>query len=310
MSDRNFMELIHARWDEGKFVCVGLDSRRSELPESLVKISEFPQLDFNRAIIDATSDLAGCYKINIAFYEDQGSAGLDVLRQTIDYIKLVAPDVPIILDAKRGDIGNTNEGYIAGAFHWLGADAITVPPYMGQKSLQPILDCSNKGVIVLCRTSNPGAGEFQDRIVPLTDEETQNWPRRVLSKHNGIERQSLASMHAVRLYKLVAHKVASEWNANGNCGLVVGATYPEELAQVREIAGELPILIPGIGPQGGDLEAALLAGFDQNQRGVLINSSRGIIFASKEADFAEAAREATHQLHDQITAIRRELAHV
>jgi orotidine-5'-phosphate decarboxylase len=233
-------------------------------------------LRFNRAIVEATKDLACAYKPNVAFYEAHGKDGLVALRRTIAAVHYLAPEVPVILDAKRGDIGSTNVGYAEAAFEFLQADAITVHPYLGAEALQPFLARAEKGIIVLCRTSNPGAGEFQNLSV------------------NGGE----------PLYRFVARRVASEWNKSGNCALVVGATYPDELREVRGIVGDMPILIPGIGAQGGDVEKTVSAGKDSRGQGMIINSSRGIIFASKGADFAEAARREVEKLRDLINQYR------
>src|SRR3989338_440422 len=233
MSQRDFRELLQARWDEGKFVCVGLDSELGKIPKS-VRMNDDVRTTiygFNASIVSQTKDLVCAYKINIAFYEAHGVEGIEALRGTIVDIHSKAPYVPVILDAKRADIGNTNAGYVQMAFDYLGVDAITVHPYLGQEALQPFLDRADKGIFVLCRTSNPGAGEFQDLKIH-TD--------RVIGE--------------VPLYQYVASRVANWWNKNNNCGLVVGATYPDELRQVRRIVGDMPILIPGIGAQGGDLE--------------------------------------------------------
>ncbi len=276
MGERNFNDLLYGRWSSGKFVCVGLDSELSRLPSSGSlpgQGGETARLAFNRAIIDATAAIVCSYKLNSAFYEAQGPTGFQTLIDTVAYLNKVAPDVPVILDAKRADIGNTNSGYVDFAFDTCGVDAITVHPYLGKEALQPFLDRANKGIIVLCRTSNPGAGEFQD--LPVTGD--------------------------AKLYAYIAEQVARSWNTHGNCALVVGATYPGELAHVRQIAGDLPFLIPGIGAQGGDVEAAVAAGKDSRGTGMIINSSRGILFASSGPDFAEAAREATVRLHEHIT---------
>jgi len=277
MANRNFMEMVQKRWSQGKFVCVGLDSDIEKVRE-IVVFSKFvnylntiyqPMFWFNKAIIENTKDLVCAYKPNVAFYESHGEEGWEALRETILYIHKVAPEVPVILDAKRGDIGNTNAGYLEMAFRYSEADAITLHPYLGQESLKPFLDLEDKGCIILCRTSNPGAGEFQDYGSPP-------------------------------LYQYVARNVAEKWNKNGNCLIVVGATYPGELRQIRKIVGDLPILIPGIGAQGGDLEKSVIFGKDSHNQGIIINSSRGIIFASKDSNFAEAAREETQKLNDQI----------
>lgn len=230
---------------------------------------------FNRAIVEATKDLVCAYKLNTAFYEAYGDQGLVALHRTIVNIHANAPDVPVILDAKRADIGNTNAGYVQAAFEFLQADAITVHPYLGAEALQPFLDCANKGIFVLCRTSNPGTGEFQ-----------------------------YLSVNGEPLYCFVARRVANNWNKNGNCAVVVGATYPDELREVRGLVGDMPILIPGIGAQGGDVEKTVSAGKDSRGQGMIINSSRSIIFASKGEDFAEAARRETEKLRDLINQYR------
>ncbi|MBI4035810.1 orotidine-5'-phosphate decarboxylase [Candidatus Daviesbacteria bacterium] len=246
-----FLGKLTTKWDEGKFVCVGLDSADFAL---------------NQKVIDATFDLVCAYKPNSAFYEAEGIKGLETLKKTVQYIKEKSPEIPIILDAKRGDIGNTNEAYVVAAFNELGVDAITVHPYLGKEALQPFLDRTDKGIIILVKTSNPGAGEFQDL-------EVEGKP----------------------LYQVVAEHVR-EWNTNGNCAVVVGATYPEELKIVREIIGDAPILVPGVGTQGGDLSATLKNGLNSKKQGLIINSSRGIILAPDP-------REAALTLHSQIQEI-------
>ena len=276
MAERNFMEMLKRKWQEGKFVCVGLDSDHDKIPECIKNayVEPWGIHGFNTAIIDATRDIVCAYKPNIAFYEAQGSKGLEVLSSTISYIHQVARYVPVILDAKRADIDNTNNGYVKAAFEICGADALTVSPYLGSEALKPFLERTDKGIFVLCRTSNKGAGEFQDLIVGTS-----------------------------RLYQVVADRVANAWNKNGNCGLVVGATTPEELEQVRRIVGDMPILIPGIGAQGGDVEKTVRASLNKLGAGIVVNSSRGIIFASNGADFAEKACEKTMELHNEITKV-------
>lgn len=244
MNQNTYYSKLQQKWSESKFVCVGLD------PQDLALKDIFA---FNKNIIDQTSDLVCAYKPNSAFYESEGVKGLEALKKTVSYIKENCPDIPIILDAKRGDIGNTNTGYVKAIFDDLGVDAVTVHPYLGQESLQPFLDRADKGIIILVKTSNPGAGEFQDL-------ETNGKP----------------------LYQVVAEHVKS-WNTNGNLGVVVGATYPEELKIVREIIGDMPILIPGIGAQGGDIKA-LKSGLDSKGGGIIVSSSRGIIFADNPRD--------------------------
>lgn len=249
-------------------VSVGLDSDASRLPES------HDQLSFNKAIIDATYDIVLAYKPNTAFYEAAGAEGIAALKATCDYIHEKDPELLILLDAKRGDIGNTNNGYVSFAYDYLEADAITLHPYLGQEALAPFLERTDKGSIVLCRTSNSGSGEFQDD-----------------------------------LFERVAGAVASEWNTNNNCLLVVGATYPEEIAKVRETVGDsMWLLVPGIGAQGGDLEATLTNGLTEAGDGLIINSSRDIIFSSSDSDFAEKAREKTKVLNEAINTHRRTTA--
>lgn len=281
---------------EGKFVCVGLDSEFEKIPQSLKKDDGGPVTAFNKAIVAHTHDFVCAYKPNIAFYAGRGEAGLKALFRTIENIKDVASDVPIILDIKRADIGNTNHGYVKEAFDVFGADAVTVNPYFGAEALQPFLERAEKGVIVLCRTSNKGAREFQDLFVPNPLAGAD------ISKVDE-DMGPVIAPSTIPLYQRVAYNVAHDWNINSNCAVVAGATYPSELAEVRCIVGDLPILIPGIGKQGGDLEKTVSAGKDSNGQGMIINSSSGIIFASNGEDFAEAARLETEKLHSEITRI-------
>ncbi len=303
------MEKLEAQWARGKFVCVGLDSELGKIPKAAISTSEFDTVvNFNRRIINATYDLVCAYKLNAAFYEALGPSGGAVLWETINFIHKVAPEVPVILDAKRGDIGNTNNGYVTSAFgtglKGFNADAITVNPYMGQESLQPFLDQKEKGIVMLCRTSNKGAREFQERLMSVTEGEASL----LYEQGNADILKCLAPMSGgtsmttqfARTYEIVAFRIKQFWNTNNNCLIVVGATAPEELARVRKIVGDLPILIPGIGAQGGDLEKTVKAGKDSHGQGMIINSSRGIIFASNGDDFAEAASRETQKLHEQI----------
>lgn len=287
MTDRNFRSMLENQWSRGNFVCVGLDPDIWKIPAKHIPHSKYLDaaqliLVFNKMVVDATKDLVCAYKPNVAFYENHGAEGLVALRVTIEYINEVASDVPVILDAKRADIGNTNVGYVGMAFDYLHADAITVHPYLGAEALQPFFARTEKGVIVLCRTSNPGAGEFQGLDISGDVVPGRHMP----------------------LYKYVAHRVACDWNKNGNCALVVGATYPKELREVRGLIGDMPILIPGVGAQGGDVEKIVSAGKDSRGQGMIINSSRGIIFASQEADFAEVARRETLILRGMINLYR------
>ncbi|HJT56535.1 MAG TPA: orotidine-5'-phosphate decarboxylase [Ktedonobacteraceae bacterium] len=274
-----FIAKLEYCWQQDNFVCVGLDSAYQQLPAKMKsgRSIEEALFAFNRDIVDATHDLVCAYKPNAAFYEAQGSIGVQALIRTVRYIRETYPHIPIILDAKRADIGTTNLGYMQAAFDIIGVDAITVHPYLGKEALAPFLARQDKGIIVLAKTSNPGAGEFQD--LPVGDSHEP-------------------------LYQVVARHVAQSWNANGNCAVVVGATYPAELKQVRTIIGDMPILIPGIGAQGGEIAATVSAGKDSRGWGMIINSSRGIIFASKEDNFAMAARKATEELRTEINRFR------
>jgi len=272
---RHCMELLQARWEQKFFVCVGLDIDFKKIPNVHGRAHLHPTVEiqnFGCNIVRATKHVACAYKPNIAFFEDQGPDGIRALKHITGDIREQAPDVPVILDFKRGDIGNTNLGYVREAFEFFGADAVTVPPYMGKESLAPFLDQETKGVFILCRTSNPGAGEFQDLMVSPPDGGKQ-----------------------VPLYQYVARQVSDTWNQNGNCGLVVGATTPSELKEVRSIVGDMPILIPGVGAQGGDLKKTVQNGRSDDNQGMVINASRGIIFAD---DPQNAAEVLTHEIQD------------
>lgn len=297
--------------------CVGLDSDVEKLPLH-IKTQQFPQFAFNKAIINTTHALVCAYKPNSAFYEAQGSRGVEELKMTCNYINENYPDIPIILDAKRGDIESTNTGYIKFAFDYLNADAITLHPYLGVDALQPFLQRADKGCMILCRTSNPGAGELQNlsviasskvkvlleggRMDSFQEDGGMLIPDRIGKPP--IESGVHNDVFTEPLYKLIARKVATEWNKNGNCMLVAGATFPEELAEIRKIAGDITILSPGVGDQKGDLEKTVKAGLNSQKKGLIINSSRGIIFASNEDDFAEKAREETEKLKDEINKFR------
>jgi orotidine-5'-phosphate decarboxylase len=307
MSVRNFMEMLKVQWNRGKFVCVGLDSDYETICQSSPHASSpdarvrWPSVsatlaNFNRSRVEATNDIVCSYKLNSAFYEAYGPEGIEGLHQTIVHIRAVAPGVPIIIDAKRADIGNSNKGYVRMAFDYLQADAVTVHPYLGAEALQPFLDRKDKGVIVLCRTSNPGAGEFQDRRVILTFGEFAALvgDRVKANDLNGVMGWwSPTGDYRIPIYQYLAVLVARKWNKNGNCALVVGATYPEELREVRKIVGDMPILIPGVGAQGGNVEEVVSAGKNSRGQGMIINSSRGSI------DNPDP-RKATIELHDLI----------
>src|SRR5260221_14528163 len=242
-------------------LCVGLDPVEE-------KLSGQSFFEFNKSIIDVTHDLVCAYKPNSAFYEALGDRGVKELKMTCDYLRENHPEIPIIIDAKRADIGNTNEGYAKYIFDYLQADGVTLQPYLGGEAIKPFLDREEKGIIILCRTSNPGAGEFQD-----------------------------LQINGEPLYMRVAKNVVEKWNTNNNCLLVVGATYPEELAEVRKIAGDMTFLVPGIGAQGGEVETTVRAGLNSKKKGMIINSSRGIIFADNP-------REEATKLKDEINKYR------
>jgi len=255
--------------ERDSLLCVGLDVDPKKIPANIMQ-GDDPIFRFNKAIIDATADLVVAYKPNFAFYEALGSEGWDILKRTAAYI----PDGMLkIGDAKRGDIGSTAEKYAEGLFS-LGFDVVTVNPYLGWDSIRPFVKNEERGVFILCLTSNPSSQDFQY----------------IFSKGK-------------TLYSRVAEK-AVQWNEKENCGLVVGATHPEELQRIRDLAPRLPFLIPGIGAQGGDLEASVLAGTDERGEAAIVNSSRGILYASSGKDFQEAARREAQKLNDQINAVR------
>jgi uridine monophosphate synthetase len=256
-------KLTQAIERNNSLLCVGLDPRPDRFPPQMTAQPD-PIFAFNKTIVDATLDLACAYKPNFAFYEAQGLEGLAALRRTIEYIHEVT-DVPVILDAKRGDIGSTAEAYAKAAFEVWGADAVTVNPYLGHDAVQPFTTYADRGVFLLCHTSNPGA----------TDLQTLDCGGRPL-------------------YQVVAEQ-AVRWGEN--VGLVIGATYPQALQAVREMAPQMWILLPGVGTQGGDLEAALAAGLDEQGSGIIVNASRSIIYA-------ENPRVAAQKLRDRINAAR------
>ena len=295
---RDFSEMLHAKWAERKFVCVGLDSQYDRIPKCVhVRFGSDVQgaiFYFNSCIVETTKCVAGSYKLNTAFYEAYGEAGLRALKRTIEYIHEVSPGTPVILDAKRADIGNTNWDYVAAAFRECKADAVTVNPYFGEEALRPFLIQKGKGIIVICRTSNPGAREFQDLHTLTLDPRAR--PEGV-SAEEWLDQLSADSM---RLYERVAFNVATRWNKKGNCLLVVGATYPVEAKSIRAKVGDIPFLIIGVGTQGGDVEATVLAGMDGRRMGMIIGSSSDIIFASGGRNFSEAAGLKARGLHDKI----------
>jgi orotidine-5'-phosphate decarboxylase len=257
-------KLLAASRKNRSLLCVGLDPD----PELLPNVSV---IEFNKSIIDATADLVCAYKPNLAFYEVMGTEGIEALQQTIQYIP---NHIPVIGDGKRGDIGNTSKAYAKALFDTFGFDAVTVNPYLGFDSLEPFIEYEDRGVFVLCRTSNPGAEDFQNSI----------------------------DAEGVPLYVRVATK-AKEWNGRGNIGLVVGATYAEALREVRILCPDMPILIPGIGAQGGDLFSAVKHGIDFKGERAILAVSRQILYASRSKDFAQFARHSTQEIRDKINGL-------
>jgi orotidine-5'-phosphate decarboxylase len=266
-----FAKLREASEYNRSLLCVGLDPQPSLLPEKDVAA-------FNRAIIEATADLACCYKPNLAFYEAMGPSGLEVLQLTVEAIPR---RLPVIADAKRGDIASTADAYARALFDVYGFDAATVNPYLGTDSLTPFLERPDKGVFVLCRTSNPGGADLQALTVAGASPGAQQ-----------------------PLYETVAELARDRWNANGNVGLVVGATFPGELGRIRKLCPRLPFLLPGVGAQGADVGAAVRNALDDDGAGFIINSSRQILYASSGRDYAQAARRAAEALRDEINRQR------
>lgn len=254
-------------------VCVGLDPDLAKLP-ACVKQEKYPIFAFNKAIIDATADLVCAYKPQVAYYAGQDAE--NELKMTIDYILKTYPMIPVIFDAKRGDIGPTAQNYAKEAFDRFNADAVTLNPYMGTDTLKPFFERKERGAVILCRTSNP----------------------------SGDELQNICDASGKPIYVHVAELARDKWNANNNVLLVIGATYPSELAQIRKISPQMTFLVPGIGAQGGDVQKTVEAGKTAEGLGLIINSSRGIIYASSGDDFASAARDATLQLRNEINLYR------
>lgn len=274
---RSFMQALRARWQTAEtLVCVGLDPEPTKFP---ARFSSDPDavFAFCRDIADATAEFACAFKPQIAHFAALGAE--DALQRLIAHLHAAHPDVPVILDAKRGDIGSTAQHYVGEAFGRYAADAVTVNPYLGRDSVQPFLDREDKGVVILCRTSNPGATDLQD--LPVA--------------HGGATRP---------LYQHVAETIARDWNAHGNCTLVVGATWPAQLREVRAIVGDLPFLVPGVGAQGGDVEAVVTHARTADGTGLMVSSSRAILYASSGDDYAEAAARSARQLRDQIRSVR------
>lgn len=270
----NFLQQLNSAIEKNNsLACIGLDPDLDKIPKHLLSDSD-PIFAFNKAIIDSTLDLVCCYKANIAFYSSQDTAGLESLKKTISYIHRHS-NIPFILDAKRADIGNSANYYAKEVFNIFQTDAVTVNPYLGFDAVEPFLKQTDKGVIVLCRTSNPGASDVQS--LKVGEEE---------------------------LYLTIAKKV-NEWNKQyGNCLLVVGATWTEELKKVREVTPDMFFLVPGIGHQGGILEETLKYGLTKDKSGLVIHSARSIIYASNKEDFGQIARVGTEKLRSEINQYR------
>lgn len=268
-----FMQTLRDRWQQaGTLVCVGLDPEPAKFPARFGDDAD-AVFAFNRDIVDATAPYACAFKPQIAHFA--ALAAEDALARLIAYIHANHPGIPVILDSKRGDIGSTAQHYASEAFDRYAADAVTANPYLGRDSVQPFLDRADRGVVVLCRTSNPGAGDLQDLLVDGRP-----------------------------LYQHVAEKVARDWNGHGNCSLVVGATWPAQLREVRAIVGDVPFLVPGVGAQGGDVEAVVSNAKTADGTGLMVSSSRAILYASSGEDYAQAAADAAKSLRDQINRYR------
>jgi len=268
-----FTEQLAAAWQANdSLLCVGLDPDPAKFPAHL-KGRDDAILEFCTAIVDATADLVCCFKPQIAYFAARRAE--DQLEALIAHIHERHPGVPVILDAKRGDIGSTAEQYAVEAFARFKADAVTVNPYMGRDSVEPYLAYPDKGVILLCRTSNAGGSDLQ-----------------------------FLDVGGEKLYERVARLAAGTWNTTGQIALVVGATFPAEIARVREIVGDMPLLVPGIGAQGGDIEATVNAGKTAKSTGLMINSSRAILYAGLGGDFAAAARAAAQETRAAINRFR------
>lgn len=266
-------KLLDTSTSHDSLLCLGLDPDLDQFPRSLDR-SDDPIGEFNRAIIEATADVVCAYKLNAAFYEVQGLYGWQALEETV---AAIPPHLPVILDAKRGDIGNTARRYAISAFDQLGVDAITINPYLGRDGIQPFLDYADKLTFLLAATSNPGADDLQ----------------------------SFTNAHGLPLYRHVARMGASLHGRPGAVGLVAGATRPERLAEIRAEAPALWLLVPGIGAQGGDLSASLRHGLDANGGGLLVTASRSLLYASQDTDFAAATRLAAMEMNDAINRHRR-----
>ena len=275
-----FMQQLRRRWaSSGSLVCVGLDPEPAKFP---ARFSGDPDavFAFCRDIADATAEYACAFKPQIAHFAALGAE--QALERLVAHIHAAHPGIPVILDAKRGDIGSTAQRYAAEAFDRYGADAVTANPYLGGDSLQPLLDRADRGVVILCRTSNPGGADLQDLLVRREGEAGPGRP----------------------LYQHVAETAARAWNGHGNVALVVGATWPGQLREVRTIVGDMPLLVPGVGAQGGDAEAVVRNARTADGTGLVVSSSRAILYASSGDDYAEAAARAARALRDLLDSAR------
>jgi orotidine-5'-phosphate decarboxylase len=314
MQPRDFRSLLEQRWRRDCLVCIGLDPDWDMIPANLKSTREQERdpgdvlYDFGRAIIDATGDLTGTYKLQSSYYERWGAAGYLALRRTVEYLDQVAPSIPRILDAKRGDNYRSNRGYVISIFEHLGFDAVTLHPYLGGVELRPFLEQRHKGCIVNCRNSNPDAAEFQDQQIVVQPDQVEALLTGPAGSTDAayLEPYRRESAYLLPLYLVVALRVANHWNTNGNCCLVVGATCPSEAREIRRVVGDdLYFLVPGVGNQGGDIEASVKACRNSRGEGMIVSSSSGIIHASQGADFAERAREEAAKLNGLIVRYRR-----
>lgn len=307
---RNFTEMLRAQWQAGKRVCIDLDSDIDLIPEHLWegrRIHQAVIIDFNHQIIEATAHLALAYKLNYAFYKKVGEACTAALRGSINCIRKEHPEIPIILDVKLGDISKANDAYAHAEFDDLGADAITISPYLGMEANTPFIERADKGSIVLCRTGNPGAGEFQDLLVFLDHEEYEKLhyvmpiPEEVRDGWVGhVDSYKHRPGFLLPFYQLVALRVSRYWDKRGNCALEVGATRPEELRIVRQLVGNMSIFVSGLGQLGSDLKTIMKNGLSAERHGLIINSSSQLIFSSNGRDFAKAAQQEMTKLHRNV----------
>lgn len=271
----SFMQALRTRWKQANsLVCVGLDPEPAKFPAQFANNPD-AVFAFCRDIVDATAPYVCAFKPQIAHFAALGAE--DALQRLIAHIHAAHPGIPVILDSKRGDIGSTAQHYASEAFDRFDADAVTANPYLGRDSLQPFLDRADRGVVILCRTSNPGAGDLQDLVV---------------------------SSDGRPLYQHVAEKIARDWNSHGNCALVVGATWPAQLKEVRAIVGDVPFLVPGVGAQGGDVEAVVSNAKTADGTGLIVSSSRAVLYASADDDYAQAAANEARRLRDEINRYR------